>query len=74
METVNLTHNFLIAMPGMVDPNFKIGKLSGQGQSKRGFSFKPRASRNEKSVAETLSKQNQKVNGPVSDTMNRAAG
>ena len=22
METVNLTHNFLIAMPGMVDPNF----------------------------------------------------
>ena len=22
MDTVNLTHNFLIAMPGMVDPNF----------------------------------------------------
>ena len=22
MDTVNLTHHFLIAMPGMVDPNF----------------------------------------------------
>ena len=22
MDTINLTHNFLIAMPGMVDPNF----------------------------------------------------